>query len=125
MPDFESMSDAELRAFKHDCVMQIRDLRAHQLEAEEVLQRKRAIADARWRRAVQIATELGATGDEHDVVAQRFYAMDAEAMDRAAEDELGVTPNMTREERRAASRARSATVVAPPAAAAPATPRGA
>ena len=48
MPDFETMTDAELRKFKSGKWHEIQAIRAEMRAAEVVLQRKRAEAEAEW-----------------------------------------------------------------------------
>lgn len=65
MPDFEKMTDAELRAYKSQKWHEIEALREEMRAAEIVLQRKRAEAEAEWVASVK----AGAVAQDAVVVA--------------------------------------------------------
>jgi hypothetical protein len=113
MPDFEAMTEAELRAFKTTRARAALAAREESLAAEAVLQRKRAAREAKWVRAVRLATALRLTGDLHSEGAERFMAMSDEEFDEA-ERQATAYGELTRDERRALAAQSTHIFVTPP-----------
>lgn len=68
MPDFESMTDEELRKFKNEKYREIEAARLEMRAANVVLERKRAEADADW------AAQVKAAGGDVDAVSANVDA---------------------------------------------------
>jgi hypothetical protein len=106
MPDLETMTDADLRAYKRDLVLEQRRLRGLQWEAEQALEDKRAKADARWARAVELAP-----GHETEE-AERLFALSDEEF-AAYEAEVAALGQSSEERHRNARERKDARVFVP------------
>lgn len=113
MPDFETMTDAELRAFKNAKYREALAARAEAQAADKVFMRKRGEAAVRWARAVSLATQLRATGDAHTEAAERLAALSDEEF-AEAERQAAAYGELTREERRALAAKSVDILVSPP-----------
>lgn len=85
MPDFEKMTDGELRSFRAECIRRMDADKAEQVAAGVVLYRKRAESDAKWARAAALALGRGIMGNAQTELAERLFALPDGEMEAAAQ----------------------------------------
>lgn len=116
MPDYDAMSDAELRAFKSQKHAEQMAAREEMRAAGRALEAKRTASEEKWRKAAEAARDVFKLGnnDEHDAKARELFELPDDEMEEAIEVQAALG-TLSREERRAAARAGSSKVIVPPA----------
>lgn len=115
MPDFEAMTEPELREFRREQYAIENAAKLERRRAGVALEALRAREDEKWRKAAEAARDdfkIGAS-DEHDAKTRELFAMSDDDMEEAIEQARALG-GLSRAERRAAARAGSSRIIVPP-----------